>query len=775
MKYINSTLFLIIFLSFSLNTFSQREVSKEQIEKAAKANGVSSSEISKLKQEAIKANGSTNSSPSKSLDTSVVNESKSFGHNGNRIENDSLIKNPLFGFDFFSNKNISFTPNLNLATPETYELGPGDELLIDIWGAAENSYNAPVNREGAIKLENVGPVFVSGLSIKEAKNKIISSLKKIYYGIRASKSSYNKVNVDISLVNVRTVQVNIIGEVKAPGTYSLSALSSVLNGLYASGGPTLNGTFRSIKVYRSGKLVADFDIYKYIIDGNQKGNILLRDQDVVIVSPYKNKITIEGNVKRTGYYEMRDGENFNDLVRYFSGFKSNAYKDIINVERIQDGFKKIIEIDYKTKKAFSLQDGDILTIGTIVNEYKNRVSIKGAVYRPGNYELKEELTVRDLIQKAGLKSDAFLQRGIIYRKVNLSKKKVIPFSISEVLKGMNNIKLENEDEIQLFNEQSLKEKYTFSISGAVNKPQTIPFVENMLIEDFIAVSGGFKEGADVNVIDVFRRVNDDDLKTISKNIKRSSSGELLVDSKSDFYLQPFDKVYVRYLKGFALLKTATIKGEVNYPGDYSIIDKNEKISDLLNKAGGLSPYAYISGATLIRKASAVNDKETSKFIEEYSANIDSIVTKKKVKVEFKIGINLQEIIDSKGSKYDLILKEGDVLFIPSEKETVEVRGEVLAPSAVRFDKSNSFKKYINSSGGFSESARKSKAYAIYSNGDIKSTKRFLFFKSYPKLKPGSIIIVPNKAKARNPLSIQEVIGITTGIATLGILINTLVK
>lgn len=775
MKYIKVTFFSIIFLSFSLNLFSQRELTKEQIEKAAKSQGVSSSQIKKLKDDAkdFNTNKSRKKQNTEEGDKSGVTQVKPFGHEGN--EEKKIVKDSLFGFDFFSNTNISFAPNLNLATPETYELGPGDELLIDIWGAAENSYNAPVNREGAIKLENVGPVYVSGLSIKEAKEKITYSLKKIYYGINATNNSYNKVNVNISLINIRTVQVNIIGEVKTPGTYSLSALSSVLNGLYAAGGPTKNGTFRSVKVFRSGKLLAEFDIYKYLIEGDQRGNVLLRDQDIIIVSPYQNKIVVKGQVKREGYYELKNGEGFKELANYFGGFKPTAYKDLIKVERISDGLKEMNEINYTKQQNFLLKDGDVLFIEEVVDEYKNRVSIEGAVYRPGNYELKENLTLKELINKAGLKNDAYLERGVVYRSINLSKNELLPFSLKEVLSGSKSIKLQSEDKVQLFSENDLKEKYTVSINGAINKPQTIPYVENMLVEDFIALSGGFKDGADVNTIDISRRINDGDFKTISKNIKRTISGALSIENNEVFYLEPFDVVSVRYLKGFTTLKLASVKGEVFYPGSYSIVDKDERISDLLNKAGGLSPYANVNGATLIRKASQVNDVELSRFIVEPIHKIDSMIVEKPKLNEYRIGINLEKIIKSNGSKFDLILKEGDILFIPSEKQTVEIKGEVLAPSVVRFDKSNSLKDYINNSGGFSENARKSKAYVVYANGDIKSTKRFLFFKSYPKLEPGAIIVVPHKEKVANPLSIQEVVGLTTSVATLGILINSLTK
>ena len=772
--------------SISFDNYSDEQISEywkkaksqgynlEQLEVILKSKGISMSQISKLKQRISSLRFSKNTTTEKVIANNDSNLDK-FG-----LEGEVALKekeNLIFGYNFFTNPNISFTPNINLATPSTYQLGPGDELLIDVWGAAQNSYSNQVANDGAIRLKNIGPVFVSGLTIEDAKSKIISYLKRIYSGIGASKNSYNKVNVDISLVGVRTVQVNIIGEVKVPGTYSLSALSSVLNTLYAAGGPTENGTFREVKVIRGGVNIGTFDIYKYLVAGSEEGNVLVRDQDKIIVSPYISRIDVVGSVKRPGIYELKKGETLKDLIGYFSGFTSDAYKDRLLVERVNGSQKEVSEVTVSEQSRFVLKDGDKITVDEVIDRYENRVSIEGAIYRPGNYELTQGLTLFDLLEKAdGIKEDAFLNKGIIYRNIDGVKQEIVHFSIQDILDKSTSIVLKREDKVQVFSESELEEKKTITIDGAINNPQTIDFIEKMNIEDFIAISGGFKEGAKAGVIDISRRANDGDFKTISKNIKKATFDNLVSRGNEIFYLEPYDRVSVRYMKGYTLQKNVSVKGEVSYPGNYSIVDKNERISDLIKKAGGFSPYAYLEGATLIRKISSDSaDKEQLKLLESIEEK-DSIVIINTDKKEFKIGIDLVKIMNQKeeNSIEDIILKEGDVLIIPSKKQTVEVRGEVLAPSLIRFDESNSLKEYINKSGGFSEKAKQNKAYVIYANGNVKSAKNFLFFKFYPKIKPGALIVVPVRIK-RDKRSIQEVIGITTGLSTLGILINTLFK
>ena len=745
----------------------------DQLEVIAASKGMPAAEISKLKQRiaALRFAETSNYSIIENTDANDISTLNHFGFEGK--DSIAISNSSLFGYDFFSNPNISFTPNLNLATPATYELGPGDELLIDIWGAAESSYVLTVNREGAIRIENIGPVYVSGLSMDKAREKIITYLQKIYSGIAASNSSYEKVHADVSLIGVRTVQVNIIGEVKVPGTYSLSGLSTVLNALYASGGPTENGTFRSIQVIRNGKHLKDFDIYNYLIKGSEVGNVLLRDQDIIIVKPYENIISVEGNVKRPGLYELKTGETITDLVGYFSGFTADAYQDRILVKRVNGSQREVNEIVYKEQPDFVLKDGDEILIGTIVDRFENRVQIEGAVYRPGTYELSKGLTLLELIKNAeGLRENAFLDRGIIYRDIDDVRQEVISFSVKDIMNNSENVILKREDSVQVFSTESLKEEFTVSIDGAVNNPQKVVFMENMHIEDLITMSGGFKEGADVMNIDISRRVKDDDFETISRSIKQTSSDNLVLEANNDFYLEPFDRVSVRYIKGYTVQKNVSVKGEVSYPGSYSITSKGERVSDLIEKAGGFTPYAFLEGAYLSRKVSEAIENSQINLLDQLTAK-DSTNTAEVLEKEIKIGLNLPKIMEKggKGSKYDLLIEEGDVLSIPSEKQTVTVRGEVLSPSLIRYDKSNSLKDYVNFSGGYALRAKKSRAYVIYANGDIKSTKNFLFFKSTPKLAPGAMVVVPTKGEKAG-VSLTEILSITTVITSIGLLISS---
>lgn len=696
----------------------------------------------------------------------------SFGLTGE--ENKKQEKDELFGYDFFNNPKISFTPNLNVATSDNYILGAGDVISIDLWGAAEANYEQRVSKEGAINVQGVGYINVLGLPVKAAKAKIKNYLKRIYAGISASNTSYNKVHLAISIKEVRNVQVNIIGEVKVPGSYSLSGFSTVLNSLYAAGGPTKNGTFRNIQLFRGGKKIADFDFYQFLLNGSEEGNITVQDQDVIIVRPYEKLVTIKGAVKRPGVFEMKKSETFSDLLNYTSGFTSNAYKQNVVIERINGIQKEILEIESPSFSSAELKDGDFININEIIDEYTNKVSVAGAVFQPGKYQYKQGLTLADLLKKAeGYTKEAFTDRGIIIRTYDKTNKETLSFSLKD---SNEQLMLKDNDSVYIFSKEELKEKEFITINGAVNKPATFDFMRGMKVEDLIVLSGGLKDGADASVIDVSRRLKDGSFETISKNFDISATQNLEETSYKDFNLQPFDVVSVRYLKGYTEQKTVKVEGEVNYSGTYSLASKNERISDLIEQAGGLTKFAYVEGAFLSRKNNSLEDKKQLDLIETFGDKDSLTVSSKEIKKKsfFKIGIDLKKIMSNgKHSKFDLILEEGDELFIPSERQTVKVEGEVLSPSLVRYEKGKSFKYYIENSGGFSSNAKKNKAYVIHANGDIKTTKTFLFFKSYPNVKPGSVILIPNKPENKRKISTQEVIAITTGLATLGVLVKSL--
>ncbi|AWL78139.1 polysialic acid transporter [Capnocytophaga canimorsus] len=753
----------------------QQGYSLEQLEAMARAKGMPQVQIAKLKQRIQMLplySKPTQMKPDTELDNADFD--LTFGYTGYEKKNKISKKDSIFGLDFFKNPNISFTPNTNMATPENYQVGPGDILLIEIWGATENKSTQKVDNEGNILIDGVGKVKVGGFSFADVKNKINSSLRRIYSGIGASENSYNKVYTGVSIAQVRTVKVNIIGEVAVPGTYSLSALSTVLNALYACGGPTESGTFRDIRLVRNGQKIATFDVYDFLVKGSEVGNLPLQDQDVIIVSPYLNRIQVGGEVKRKGIYEAKDGETLANLVTYFGGFTSDAFTNTLVVERISKAKREVREISFEAIADFQLQNGDRLTVHKITDEYQNKLSIGGAVYQPGTYEFKEGMTASDLLNRAnGVRKEASLERGLIFRTKNRVDIQTVSFSVKDLLEKTNDVRLQENDSIHIFHKDSLRFERFVKVEGAVNKPKKIPFMENMTVKDAIALAGGFSEGADITVVHVFRQINDGNYINKGQSFQVSGAEQSQQDTLT---LVPNDVISVRYIKGYSPLQTVSIEGEVAFPGVYGIHSKNERISDLVLRAGGLSPYAYVKGATLIRKKTDKNEKQQKELLEEMVAADDTESLKKidTKATEFRIGINLEKILANKRSKYDLILNEGDVLLIPNQSQTVEVKGEVLAPSLVRFDPSMGLRDYIDGAGGFADRAKRRAVYVMYANGEIKSTHNSLFFRNYPQLEPGAIIIVPKK-RERKPLTTAESLSILTGLSTIGYILVNLIK
>ena len=742
------------------------------LENLAKLKGVPQVQISKLNQRILML-------PSKQKvvsKTTIVEKQEgidTFGITDNK--NIDIKKSKVFGFDFFQNPKISFAPNVNMPTPENYIVGTGDELIIDVWGAAENSFSQKIDNQGNINLNMIGKIRVGGLNFNEVKTKINSALRQIYSGISASEGSYNKVYTSVSIGNVRTVKVNIIGEVQVPGTYSLNALSTLLNALYACGGPTETGSFRDIQLIRNGNKIATFDVYNFLLKGSQEGNLNLNDQDIIIVPPYKNQVEVKGNVKREGFYEIKDNENLATLIDFFGGFKANAYKDNLVIERIVGAKREVKEVSYSQANTFIMKSGDKLTVQKLSDIYHNKISIGGAVYQPGNYAYTEGMSALDLINRAaGVLDQAHLERGLLFRTTNRVDKQTLNFSVKDLLDKKINLPLQANDSLFIFSNDNIKNKQFVRIEGAVKNPRSIPFMEGLKAEDLIIMAGGFIEGADASTIHLSRQVNDENFKTISEVQHISLSPDLKVSSGS-VTLQPNDIITIRYQKGYSAQQLIKIEGEISFPGHYSILTKDERISDFIERAGGVTPYAYLKGATLIRKMKDLSDKEQIKQLQELNNATNEIkIEKIGNDNEYRVGINLEKIMKNKNSYQNLILKNEDILIIPSEKQTVEVKGLVLAPSLVQYEKGKTLKSYVNNAGGFANNARKRAAYVMYANGSVEGTRNFLFFKSYPKIEPGSIIIIPEKPE-RKSLSTTETISITTALTTLMILIYNTFK
>ena len=752
------------------------------LETAARVKGVPVSQITKLRQRIMTLSTSVKKRTATSGNKPTSSEQEIFGRTGRETKDSIMVtkKSRVFGYDFFQNPKISFAPTINVPTPESYIINTGDELLVEVWGAAESSTTQKVDNQGNIILPMAGKVHVGGLNFVEAKARINTALRKIYAGISAPEGSYAKVYTGVSIANIRTVKVNIIGEVEAPGTYSLSALSTVINALYASGGPTENGSFRNIQVVRGGKTIAHLDIYNFLLKGSQEGNINLNDQDVIIVPPYKNQVEVIGFVKREGIYEVKEGEKLSSLVDYFGGFKSNAYKDIMVVERIVGAKREVKEFPFSDAGKFAMQGGDKLLVHKLSDIYHNRISITGAVYQPGNYAYSEGMTVLDLIDKAaGVREEAYLNRAILFRSIDRVDKQSLNFSLKDLLEKKQIIALQPNDSLHIYGRDSLIAKPMVRIEGAVRKPQKFAYAKGLYPADLIIMAGGFIEGADQTQVQVARQLNDANFKTISKVYTVSLSKE----GGDSIALEPNDIVTVRYEKGYVPQQVVKIEGEVSFPGFYAILSKEERISSLIERSGGLAPYAYVEGATLVRKKDK-NEKDDKaqekqlKKLKKTDKDLTLIETKEEEKTpeasEYRVGINLKKIMENKNSYQDLVLKDGDVLIIPSEKQTVEVKGLVLAPSLVRYEKGKSTRSYINSAGGFSDNAQKKSVYVVYANGDVKGTSRFHLFISYPKVAPGALVIVPEKPEKKS-LSTTETVSVMTALTTLAILIYNAFK
>ena len=750
-----------------------------QVEVLGKAQGISATKIADFKRR-VNSLGAINTVENKAIEANskVAVANESFGLKDGQVVKKNTASVSLFGYDFFSNSKVSFTPSVNIAVPKNYQIGPGDEIMIDLWGASEITYKATVNNSGSIKINGIGFVFINGFTLENASKKIISKLKTKHAGISADRNSYNKINTNITVSKIRTVQVNIIGEVKTPGTYALNSLSTVLNALYVAGGPTKMGTFREVQLVRANKVVATLDVYQYMLSGTQEGNLKLQDQDVLLVSPYKNLVSVEGAVKRAGVYELKDGQTLAELAEYFGGFTPIAYTNLLTVERLNGTQKEIREVAFTEAKDFVMQGGDKLVVQEILDRYENKITIQGEVYRPGSFEMFEKMSLKTLIEKAeGITPEAFLLRGLLVRTFDDTHKENIAFSVSDILNGSSTIVLKARDQVRIFNIDELREKRTITIAGAVNTPNTFDFVDKLQIEDVIAMSGGLERGADPQVISVSRRLKDGSFKTLSEVYAVSSDENLAINNGKPFYIQPFDVIDVRYSKGYTAQKNVSISGEVKYSGSYTLINKNERISDLIERAGGFTEFAYVKGAALIRKTKnkyAIDILKNMDNNQGDESNSDALKEMEANATEFKVGIDLEMILKNKGSDIDMFLREGDQVLIPSKRQTVKVSGMVLKPSLVQYKKGLSLRKYIFKSGGFAETAKKTKIYVSYANGDIKTVKRFLFIKRYPELAPGATIYVPAKP-VKEKMSTGELLGITTSIATLGILIKTMLN
>lgn len=691
----------------------------------------------------------------------------------------SLISPKVFGADLFRGGNSTFEPNLKLATPENYVLGPDDQIGINIYGVSVANWSLVVSPEGNINIPNIGLFNVGGKTIEQARTALKAKLKANNYPID------HGATLQISLGNIRSIKVILIGNVTKPGTYTVPSVSTVINALYYAGGPTDNGSFRAIEIIRDNKIIGKLDIYDFLLKGDQKNNITLQDQDIIRVPPYKTRVEMDGAIKTPALFEVLPGETLQNVIDFAGGFTNNAYTARVKVVQVSDQQHRITDVFEKDYSNYKPMRGDVYTVEQIIDRYENRVSIRGAVFRPGEYELRPGMTLSQLItDAAGLQEDAFTERGNIIRLKPDNSTESIPFNVLNVMnKTAPDILLQREDMVRIVSIFDLRDKYFVTIQGQVRNPGQFNYADSLTVEDLIIKAGGFAVGASTKRIEVARRVNNSDPNSKESPVAQVFSVDVdseLKEKDVNFTLRPFDIVSVYSLPGYEPQSNVKVEGEVLYPGNYTIQRKNERISDVIAQAGGLTASADVDGGSLKRDNTLGINKQKVDSAEIAQLKLDSasrIKLKDTAVVQQRnnyVGIDLKKILQKPGSNEDLILVDGDIIRIPRQQDVVRVNGEVLYPSAVVYSNNQSLRGYVLRAGGFSTEADLRHAYVVYPNGTVQGTRNFLFFYSYPRIKAGSEINVPKKP-FKHPLSAQEVLGITSALASLALVILYIVK
>lgn len=695
-------------------------------------------------------------------------------------------KKKVFGRDIFSNKNLSFEPLMNIATPQNYVLGAGDQVSVDIYGASQKSVDCTVSPDGDIVIEGYGPIRVGGLSVAAAKARLRATLG----------SRYQSSRINLSLGQTRTVSINVMGEVVKPGTYTLSAFASVFNALYMAGGTNDIGTLRNIKIYRNNRLVSVCDIYDYILNGKMTGNVRLHDGDVIIVGPYDCLVNITGKVKRPMYYEMKRNESLQTLLRYAGGFTGDAYKKAVRVNRKTGREYAVFNVDEFDMSAFRIADGDSVSVDSILPRYHNTVEIKGAVFRPGMYQLGDGInSVRSLVQHAeGLTEEAFTARAVMHRMKADRTLRVIPVDIQGIMEGrVADIPLKENDVLFIPTKQTAMNEQTISIQGEVVYPGIYKYADNETLEDFVLQAGGLTDKASTVKVDVARRVGNHKALTTDSIIAKTYSFALkdgfVVDGEQGFVLQPFDEVYVRKDPSYTVQQNVSIDGEVTFPGTYTLSHRQTRLTDLVKAAGGATNLAYIHGARLERRTNEAERKRMEAALQMQKEQLqqelmtlaasqtsgsalqqvgqqskEEEIKKFQVPNTYPVGIELDKALADPNSDANIVLREGDRLILPQYTSTVKVNGAVMYPNTVSYIKGKGVGYYINASGGYSRNARKSGAYVIYMNGMVSKSSK-------AKVEPGCEIVVPSKIKRRS--SPSEILGIGSSMSSIAAMIATI--
>jgi protein involved in polysaccharide export with SLBB domain len=661
----------------------------------------------------------------------------------------------IFGRSIFRNKSLNFAPSENLATPKNYQLGPGDEVIIDIFGANQVTLRQVISPEGSINVDVLGPVYLSGMTIDEANKFLKNKLSSIYGGLNRGSS---RTDIRLSLGQIRSIQVNILGDVANAGTYVVSAFSTVFHALYLAGGVTGLGSLRNISVTRNGKIVGTVDVYDFLMTGNRESDIRLEEGDVVMVKPYTCLVTIGGEVKRPMSFELKEGETMGDLLEYAGGFTNEALSENVTVVRQNGRNYEIRTVDESQYQSFKMEDGDQVTVSKLNAFYENRINITGAVYQPGTYELGEDIkTVSQLVEKAGgLMPDAFTNRAVLHREHDDKTREVVSINLGRVLSGEDpDVVLMKNDELYITSKADIQERGRMSISGLVVRPGSFPFAENTTVEDLIIMAGGLKEGASLARVDISRRKRD-----ANGLVRMDEVGELLSVSLKDgfeddgsekFYLQPYDEVIVHYSPAYNAQSHVTLTGEANFPGSFTLTSRNERLSDLVRKAGGVTNYAYLKGARLFRGMEEDERRQlleilSNRDMDEYSRVDTSGVQRLREQTRYQVAIQLDEALRNPGSEFDITLQEGDVLDIPIVRNTVRVFGSVMHPAVLTFEKGKKAKSYIEDCGGYTKKARRAKAYVVHMNGRSERMRKI------SQVMPGDDIVIPEKVRQESSIS-----------------------
>jgi protein involved in polysaccharide export with SLBB domain len=746
---------------------ARRGVTREQAERVKKLyeqeQGVSTSKMSGTEQNEARLREATQEESTTSVLENPQPDSRELAQ-----------ENQVFGRNIFNTRNLTFEPSVNLATPPNYRLGPGDEVIIDIWGTSQNTIRQQISPDGTINIEKIGPVSLSGMTVSEANEYLKRVLGKTYSGLDAPDGT---LEIRLTLGNARTIQINVMGEVIQPGTYALSSFSTVFHALYRAGGVNQIGSLRNVQVTRNGKTVAKVDVYNFIMKGKTQDDIRLQEGDVIIVPAYEALVQISGNVKRPMKFEMKKNETLATLINYAGGFSADAYTRSLRVVR-QNGeeyeINTVKEIDYS---AYPMRNGDVVTAEAILNRFTNKLEVRGAVYRPGIYQLNGEInTVRALVNEAkGLMGDAFTNRAVLQREREDLTTEIISVDVRSIMAGTSpDIPLQKNDILYIPSIHDLEDRGDVAIFGEVAKPDSYSYSDNMTLEDLIIRAGGLRESASTVRVDVSRRIKDPKSTHSTDSIGQMFTFALkdgfVIDGEQGFTLQPYDQVFVRRSPGYQAQQNVQVTGEVIFGGTYAMTTTEERLSDLVKKAGGATSKAYLRGAKLIRVA---NDEEKKRMRDVINlmnrqfgkAMMDSLDIR--VEDTFTVGIDLEKAVANPGSEYDLVLREGDVLSVPKLNNTVKVNGAVMMPNTVGYLSDKNANYYLDQAGGYALNAKKSKKFVIYMNGQVARIKG----RSKDKIEPGCEIIVPSKKNKR--VNVGEILGYASSFGSLATMFATI--